>query len=88
MSFWFILLPVLRHSLVEPAERKEITKETKRLFVRVTGPYTDTQWRALFQVVFPPGKSGWEISQEIWGFEISRFPAILCQDPGKFFFIF
>ena len=29
--------------------------------------------------MFPPGKSG----QEIWSFEISRFPESLCRDPGK-----
>ena len=26
------------------------------------------------RLVFPPGKSGGEISRKIWGFEISRFP--------------
>ena len=35
------------------------------------------------QLVFPPGKSG----REFWGFEISRLPANLCQDPAKFFYI-
>ena len=35
-------------------------------------------------LVFPPGKSGREISREIWDFEISRFPVNLCRDPGKF----
>ena len=33
--------------------------------------------------MLPPGKSG----QEIWGFEISRFPGSLCRDPGKCFCI-
>ena len=37
--------------------------------------------------MFPPGKSGREISPEIWGFETSRFPRNLCRDPGKFFYI-
>ena len=33
--------------------------------------------------MFPPGKSG----QEIWTFEISRFPGNLCRDPGKCLYI-
>ena len=33
---------------------------------------------------FPPGMAGREISREIWGFGISRFPENLCRDPGKF----
>ena len=39
-------------------------------------------------VVFPPGKSGREISWEIWGFEIFCFPVNLCRDSGNFFFHF
>ena len=35
-------------------------------------------------VGFPPGMAGREISREIRGFEISRFPGNLCRDPGKF----
>ena len=33
--------------------------------------------------MFSPGKSG----QEIWGFEISRFPVSSCRDPGKCLYI-
>ena len=33
--------------------------------------------------MFPPGRSG----QEIWGFEVSRFPVSLCRDPGKCLYI-
>ena len=33
--------------------------------------------------MFPPGKSG----QEIWDFEISRFPGSLCRGPGKCLYI-
>ena len=39
----------------------------------------------MLKLVFPPKKSGREISREIWGFEISRFPGNLCRDPGNFF---
>ena len=38
--------------------------------------------------MFPPGKSGRDISREIWGFEIFRFPGNLCRDPGKLFLYF
>ena len=44
---------------------------------------TDNTVKAFCQVVFPPGESRREISQEIWGFEIFRFPGNLCRDPGK-----
>ena len=37
--------------------------------------------------MFPPGKSGQEISREIGDFEISRFPEDLCRNPEKFFYI-
>ena len=39
---------------------------------------------SLVKLVLPPGKLGREISWEIWGFEISRFPGNLC---WKFFYI-
>ena len=38
--------------------------------------------------MFPPGKSRQKISQELWGFEISRFPGNSCGDPGKLFLYF
>ena len=38
-------------------------------------------------LVFPPGKSRREISQEIWGHKISHFLGNLRWDPGKFFCI-
>ena len=41
----------------------------------------DSGW---FRVGFPPGMAGREISREIRGFGISRFPGNLCRDPGKF----
>ena len=36
-------------------------------------------------LAFPLGKSGQEISREIWGFELSRSQGNLCRDLGKFF---
>ena len=33
--------------------------------------------------MFPPGKS----AREIWDFEITRFPGIVCRDLGNFFYI-
>ena len=38
--------------------------------------------------MFLRGKSGRKISQEIWDFEISRFPGNLCRDPRESFLYF
>ena len=43
-----------------------------------------TCFQSLFRLGFPPGMAGREISREIRGFGISRFPGNLCRDPGKF----
>ena len=48
-----------------------------------TGTSKSARWPSSVRVVFPPGKSGPEISQEIWGFEIFHFSGNL--DLGKFF---